>query len=363
MTSSFLLNKLSRKNEVRKVKIMQSYQNLLKKIGCPVCYKDSVLLLWSADSKEAAKNFVLQEQHPERFFKLVSHIETLWGQNTCEVVKCCNCDFCFSYPYIAGDAQFYSLAYVRSGYPKWKWEFQLTFDVVSNISDRNLKLLEIGAGNGAFIRRIVGKYLPKENITCIEFSDYGRQTIENLGVKCLPEDVRNLSNPALEKNFDVICMFQVLEHMDKLDVLFQKLNWLLKNGGSVFISVPNPSRIEFNELNSALLDMPPNHIGRWNKKCYEEIGKRYGFHVNDFRVEGLEFFSMVKQFVIYRFLKSSQRTGSFENKVLTIKNRYLLRIMQILAVGVNFIAAVPALIKMNSGHGNSLWIHLKKTKD
>ena len=33
-------------------------------------------------------------------------------------MQCSQCGFCFSYPYVAGDERFYSLAYVRSGYPK-----------------------------------------------------------------------------------------------------------------------------------------------------------------------------------------------------------------------------------------------------
>jgi hypothetical protein len=42
--------------------------------------------------------------------------------------------------------------------------------------------------------------------------------------------------------------------MDGLDVLFEKFNWLLKPGGSIFIAVPNQNMIEFNELNGALLE-------------------------------------------------------------------------------------------------------------
>lgn len=339
---------------------MQNYQQIPKKIKCPVCCTNNAHRLWGASSKQAAQHFVLQEKHPERFLELVSHIESLWGQNTCEVVQCDKCGFCYSNPYIAGDERFYSLAYVGSGYPTWKWEFQLTYDVLNKCSRSDIKLLEIGAGDGAFVRRIAEKILPKENIFCTEFSEYGRHQIEKFGVKCLSEDVRNLSKAELEESIDIICMFQVLEHMDRLEVLFQKLNWLMKRGGSLFIAVPNPSRIEFNELNGALLDMPPNHIGRWNKKCFEEIGKQNGFHIEDYKVEEPSFTSMAKRFINYRLLRKSQQSGSFENQILKIKNRHLLRIMQMIAKAVNSIKAIPTLIKMNSGLGDSQWIHLIK---
>jgi hypothetical protein len=148
-------------------------------------------------------------------------------------------------------------------------------------------------------------------------------------------------------------MFQVLEHMDNLQVLFQKLNWLMKGGGSLFIPVPILSRIEFNELMGALLDMPPFHIGRWNRKCFEEIGKQNGFHIEDYKVEESSLISIAKGFVVYRFLQNSQRSGSFENHIQKIKNRYLLIIMQMIGVIVNSNIAVQALAKINPRMGSS----------
>ena len=342
---------------------MQKYQRIPKMIKCPVCCHDNAQVLWCVSSKQATQHFVLQEKYPERFLALMAKIESLWGQNTCEVVQCCKCGFCYSNPYIAGDEQFYSLAFVRTGYPEWKWEFQLTYEVLSKCSMFDVKLLEIGAGDGAFVRRIANNILAPNNILCTEFSEYGRHQIEKIGVRCLSEDVRNMSNPELEGSIDIVCMFQVLEHMDMLDSLFQKLNWLMKKGGSLFIAVPNHRMTEFNELNGALIDMPPNHIGRWNRKCFEELGKQKGFHIQDYKVENFNFISDAKQFIIYRFLQKSQQSGSFENQLLQTKNKYLLKIAQIIGVATNSITAIPAIAKVNSEKiGNSQWIHLIKAK-
>lgn len=339
---------------------MQNYQQIPKTIKCPVCSTSKAHRLWDVTSNQAAQHFVLKEKYPERFSELVSHIEGLWEQNTCEVVQCDNCSFCYSNPYVAGDKRFYDLAYDRSGYPKWKWEFQLTYDLLKESSRSDLKLLEIGAGDGAFIKRISQYLLPKENIFCTEYSKYGRNQIEQLGVKCFSEDIRHLSSPELEGNFDIICMFQVLEHMDRLDILFQKLNWLMKTGGSLFIAVPNPQRIEFIELNGALLDMPPNHVGRWNRRCFEEIGNQNGFYVGDYKLEEYRLVPMAKQFVIYRYLQKAQQSGSFENKIQKIKNRKMLRTMQVLGVAVNSLVAIPAFIKKNFRTGDSQWVELIK---
>ncbi len=339
---------------------MQNYQQIPRQNKCPVCGTMDATILWVTSSNQSAQHFVLHEKHPTKYFKLVSQIESIWGQNKCEVIQCDGCGFCYSNPYIAGDSQFYDLAYDRSSYPTWKWEFLLTYNILNKFSKSDLTLLEIGAGNGAFIRRIANKILLKENILCTEFSKYGKNQIENMGVKCLSDDVRNLSNIELKGTFDIVCMFQVLEHMDKLDILFQKLNWLMKKGGSLFIAVPNPKLIEFNELNGALLDMPPNHIGRWNIKCFEVIAQQYGFKIEDHKVEKFSLTSVAKQFITYRYLRNSQQNGTFENKIEQINNKYLLKLIRIPGVLVNLIQALPSLFKMNSGLGNSQWVHLIK---
>ena len=55
-----------------------------------------------------------------------------------------------------------------------------------------------------------------------------------------------------------------MEHLDD-SLLINTLKEILTDNGEILIAVPNEKVIEFNENNGALLDMPPNHIGRWSK--------------------------------------------------------------------------------------------------
>jgi predicted SAM-dependent methyltransferase len=155
-------------------------------------------------------------------------------------------------------------------------------------------------------------------------------------------------------------MFQVLEHMDGLDALFTKLHWLMKEGGSLFISVPNPLRTQFNELNGALLDMPPNHVGRWNKRCFEEMAAKTGFHVESYETEALNAVSMAKQFMQYRFLRKSQNGKSVANRITKIKNRRLRRPLQALGAGVELITGSRMLLRFDKTLGASLFVQLRK---
>src|ERR1039457_6741092 len=93
---------------------------------CPVCYSQKGHLLYSVAAEQATQHYFLQQVNPARFAKLRSHIEALWKHPDGDVVRCASCGFGFSSPYVAGDAQFYRLAYSGKGYPAWRWEYQAT---------------------------------------------------------------------------------------------------------------------------------------------------------------------------------------------------------------------------------------------
>jgi SAM-dependent methyltransferase len=339
---------------------MDHYKQTSKTITCPVCRGTQARVLWEVNSEQAAQHFVLREKAPERFRALVAHIEHLWGRDLCEVAECDQCGFCYSNPYRAGDKRFYDLAYERhnQSYPKWKWEFEATYAELAKTAQRSWLLLEVGAGNGAFVEKVAENLVPPQNILCTEFSDFGREKIGKLGIQCLAVDVRELAGSQYREQFDAVCMFQVLEHLDEPDAIFGHLNRLMKPGGRLFIAVPNPHRIEFNELNGALLDMPPNHIGRWNRSCFEEIGRRTGFRVEDFRVEDPGFRALAVQFIVYRFLRNSQRSGSIENRIESIRNHALHTPARALGVALNSVFALPALFRIDKKQGDSQWVHL-----
>jgi 2-polyprenyl-3-methyl-5-hydroxy-6-metoxy-1,4-benzoquinol methylase len=328
---------------------------------CPICDSKSAKILWSVDSSEAAQHYIFKEVDTQRFLKLVSHIENLWNQDSCDIVRCDDCGFCYSNPYIAGDGKFYALAYERSSYPAWKWEHQLTYDILVDEGLKDCKLLEIGAGDGAFVQRIVTNLTSPKNIVCAEFSDYGREKLQQYGVECLSEDIREIKTETFKEYFDVVCMYQVIEHMDRLETLFKSLNWLTHAGANLFISVPNPKNVEFSELNGGLMDMPPNHIGRWNRECFEIIGKRWGWQVERFEIEQTDFISKAVLFYKYRFWREAQNSGSFANRICQIKSSHLYKLMRLAGVGFYTLKDLSSLSLLRGKDlGLSQWVRMKK---
>ncbi len=87
---------------------MTEYQLTPVEACCPVCTNEHNLLLYSVEAEQSAQHYVLRETAPERHDALRAHIEALWQQPTCDVVRCTACGFCFARPYVAGDERFYT---------------------------------------------------------------------------------------------------------------------------------------------------------------------------------------------------------------------------------------------------------------
>jgi len=344
---------------------MFSYVLEKVKAECPVCDARKASLLYDVSSEEACRHFLVKGQDPKRFSRLKSHIEDLWKAHTCQVLRCQNCGLSFANPFVAGDSQFYALAYDRHGYPSEKWEYTITLKKLLGASNgrkiEDVKLLEIGAGDGAFIRQIAESTVPITNIFCTEYSDYGVTKISNLGVTCLSKNFLSIDLSELGTSFSVVCLFQVLEHMDKLSSVFRRLCSMTSQGASLFIAVPNDKIIEFYEKNGMPLDMPPNHISRWTRKAFDIISERHGWKVVEHRLEPARFLALYKRCAIYHYLKRRQCEGNLSYYVATLSNPKLRRFLEVFLVGLNSIGLIPLSWKMTTQRlGNSQWVHMEK---
>jgi 2-polyprenyl-3-methyl-5-hydroxy-6-metoxy-1,4-benzoquinol methylase len=97
------------------------------------------------------------------------------------------------------------------------------------------KIIEIGAGTGN-----VSRYLQKnkyQNISVGEMHLNGLKYAKGYGIKECYQF--NLLNTPFENEFDVICLFDVLEHIKDDDLALKNINKGLINGGSIVLTVPS----------------------------------------------------------------------------------------------------------------------------
>ena len=326
---------------------------------CPACHSNGASHLHRVGSVQSAQHFARREVAPERHEALRDHIEELWGGDACDVLRCNTCGFGFARPYVAGDARFYDLAYERTGYPQARWEFGRTVEALAGVAP-GYSLLEVGAGDGAFLRRVVGSLMPPDRALATEFSEYGRRAIESLGVRAVAADVRSLDGAA-PAPFGAVCLFQVLEHLDGLDELMAHLGALSTPDAHLFISVPNDARIEFSERHGGLLDMPPNHVGRWTRSAFQFLAKRHGWRLVGHEVEPEGALAKMRELVVYRYMRRRQRGGSLAARAERVRPP-LVRAAQGAALAAYAVGALPAAAAMvrADGLGGTQWAHLRR---
>ena len=327
-------------------------------ITCPTCASSVTQTLRNISSEHASQHFVLKNIEKDRHVLVRDAIERLWQAKSCAIMECAECGFTFAYPFIGGDKDFYDHAFERSSYPKDKWEYDYAISTISrsNGSMENCNVLEIGAGNGAFLKKLQNAFSGFE-YEALEYSDFGRNSIEAMGYKCRPIDLLCLHDAEV---FDYIFMFQVLEHMDQLSIRMNKLADMLAPGGHLVIAVPAHKRITFNEGHGALLDMPPNHIGRFTEQSFSSLGKRAGLELVDFAEEQHKLLSGMKCYLVYRHLRSSQNEGSFANMAESTKNQTIKKMMRIVSVLHQTILGLPIYMLGSPRVGESAVAVLRK---
>jgi 2-polyprenyl-3-methyl-5-hydroxy-6-metoxy-1,4-benzoquinol methylase len=253
-----------------------------EKPACPACRGTDTTVERTHTVAAAAEHLVPETRDRDRNERLRSELAALFGSDHVDVRRCSGCGFWFASPYVSGTPEIYNL--ITEGhelYPAERFEFGLTIEALPRM---NLDLLEIGGGDGAFLRKARSAGLTGR-ACATEYDDGSLASLASIpGVETFAMSPQELA-AAAPGTFDAVCMFQVLEHMDRSDEVFTALRTLTKPDGQLFIGVPNDASVTWQEEQTGFWEMPPNHIGRWTRPAIESIASRHGFRVLDHRYE------------------------------------------------------------------------------
>jgi len=331
-------------------------------VACPTCSTVDVRPILSVSAVQAADSIVLPSGDFDRNRRLASHIRSLWGTDDCRILKCAHCGFGFSWPYVAGDATFYNLANPYASYPSAKWEFNRTVQALKSRDVSGATILDVGAGEGFFLDLVSPGLIKPENVTAVEYNDGSIMKLRKRGYTTLSTDIRNAPFDGKQAAFDFIFLFQVIEHMDRLDELFNRLRYLLKPGGSIFVAVPNHRRVEYQESHDSVLDMPPNHIGRWTPNAFREIGKRCGLQVVASEFEPMDWSEFVKHDLSYSHIRRTQlKPDGVLARIRSMPRSRFRRLAETLAALLYTparLGAWRAAYADRKNMGGSLWVQL-----
>lgn len=196
------------------------------------------------------------------------------------VYRCLDTDFRFYGPSTAaGDAKFYEeLQKFPWYYMDWKWEHQKVKDILIP----GETVLEIGCAEGTFIDRI------KENNNGVglELNVVAAKAAQLKGLNVLTQSIESHADEN-ENHYDVVCSFQVMEHIADVQSVVAASVKTLKPGGRLMISVPNNSSFIKYSPNS-IMNMPPHHMCLWDEKSLSNLQENFGITLKEFHYEPLQ---------------------------------------------------------------------------
>ncbi len=324
---------------------------------CPACGEGDAQPTHHLTATEAALSFVRPWVDQGGHDELAKCIQELWGADAARLVRCGHCGLRSADPFVGGNAHFYALAFGRESvhpYPASRWEFQLTQSLVASSTGT---VLEIGAGDGAFQRRLIHGGIDPARLHATEFNESACRELRELGVRVDATDFRELG-PA---EHAVVCGHQVFEHLGNLDETFDAFDRLTATGGVVAVSVPNGTNMQRTEDAGGLIDMPPTHVSTWVFKAFHAIAHRHGWTLVDYREEPISRIRAAKELAISRTLQGRMRSQSFpalvERRSSTPRARFAL-------TAVAAMSKFPsALFASGEPHGGVLWAAFKRKGD
>ena len=239
-------------------------KKIIMELKSPVTYSNNITLLRSFDIEKIKQLYAKETRvDTSRFFE---------GLKEVELYECNDTGYRFYYPFtIYGDDKFYQdLNELNTWYYQDnRWEHPLALDFLKPAH----KILEIGSGDGFFI-----KLCKKNNIidiTGLELNTAAAAKATQEGNIIHNETIQDYSKRHVEE-YDVVCNFQVLEHIVDIRSFIDASLKVLKKGGRMIIAVPNNNPYLFEQDDYHTLNLPPHHAGLWNKAVFKNIEKTFG---------------------------------------------------------------------------------------
>jgi 2-polyprenyl-3-methyl-5-hydroxy-6-metoxy-1,4-benzoquinol methylase len=139
------------------------------------------------------------------------------------------------------------------------------------------KALDIGTGTGYFPHTLQQRGW---EVTAIEKNASARQFArDHFQLEVLPDEA--LWGEALtEKRFDAITLWHVMEHLEHLNEVWERLSLLLKPEGALIVAVPNPTSYDACHYGArwAAYDTP-RHLWHFAPKVMAQLAAKHGFEV------------------------------------------------------------------------------------
>lgn len=251
---------------LQKLSSDQAGAGLGKKLACTLCQSERTQIIDTIDYSN------LQAAYRDAFqVEIEKCLSEPYREDLVYLYECHECGLRFFSPKLAGGTNLYASLSRNSWYygaEKWEFEFARSFarDVTS--------VLDIGCGSGNFLTQV--KEL-SDRIRCVglEFTPESAEAARKKGHEVYEQSIETFAADTANLGaYDLICSFQVLEHVGAPSPFLTAIVECLKPGGVLVLSTPNRSGFAQFAIND-LLNLPPHHLTHWNRETFEYLAKRY----------------------------------------------------------------------------------------
>jgi SAM-dependent methyltransferase len=224
----------------------------------------------------------------------LNNTKQLFNINGYNIVQCLNCGLVYVNPRPDEHELAKQYAFYRS-FPNAELEdykeiaINIMHIFLTETKRRNYgRLLDIGCGLGYFLQAI--KPFCSE-IQGIEISDSQSLFCKKLGLDVLTGVLTDLDLPS--ESFDVVTMWDVIEHLaNPMDYLVE-IHRILKRGGLVVVSTPNFSSLTSKITKKRWLVLnPPEHLFYFTPKTLKKMLENADFYIGKIRTSDMDIFNI-----------------------------------------------------------------------
>jgi SAM-dependent methyltransferase len=237
-------------------------------LKCPLCGHEQTRVIESLTGRQLS---VLWREHGDEFS--AEAFLPITPETEVALHRCAGCGFEFFDGALSGSARFYDELSRGTYYARKTPEFLRALRFARQ--EKVERILDVGCGEGDFMdlakaegRRTYG----------IELSAKAAAIARAKGHRVFDQPIQALSPEAMDGEFDLVTLFQVLEHVAKPESFISEVKRFVRPGGHLIVGVPFAGGIQ------ALAGLvphqwPPHHISRWRHAHLRRLGERAGLGV------------------------------------------------------------------------------------